>query len=100
MLKKLALITALVAGLTGCGHQQAWVGPAVVGGVIGYGMAQQSQPRVYVEQQVIHPINSNRYAQCEIYLRRYANCSGLRTTYDERTCQANERNYYNSCMTR
>ena len=98
MLKKVALITALVASLTGCASNQ--VGPAIVGGLIGYGMAQQSQPRVYVEQQVIHPINSNRYAQCERYLRRYNNCSGLRTTYDERSCQANEQMHYNSCMTR
>lgn len=98
MLKKLALITALVASLTGCANNQ--VGPAVVGGLIGYGMAQQSQSRVYVEQQVIRPINHNRHAQCEIYLRRYANCSSLRTTYDERSCQANEHNHYSSCMTR
>jgi hypothetical protein len=82
MLKKLAMI-AMVGSLTACGHPQY-----------------SHQPRVYVEQQIIHPVNSSRYAQCEIYLRRYANCSTLRTTHDERSCQASERNYYNSCMTR
>jgi hypothetical protein len=85
MLKKLALITAVVASLTGCAQSH---------------YVYQTHPRVYVEQQVIHTVNSNRHAQCEIYLRRYANCSGLRTTYDEKVCQANERTYYNSCMTR
>ena len=98
MLKKIVLITAVVSSLTGCASNQ--VGPAVVGGLIGYSMAQQSQSRVYVEQQIIHPVNPSRYAQCEIYLRRYANCSISRTTHDERVCQASERNYYNSCMTR
>ena len=82
MLKKLALI-ALVSGLTACAHPQY-----------------SHQPRVYVEQQIIYPANPSRYAQCEIYLRRYANCSVSRTTHDERVCQASERNYYNSCMTR
>jgi hypothetical protein len=82
MLKKLALI-ALVGSLSACAHPQ-------------YG----HQPRVYVEQQIIHPINPSRYAQCEIYLRRFANCSSLRTTRDERSCQISERSYYNSCMIR
>ncbi len=99
MLKKIALI-AVVASLSACAHGPHWVAPAVVGGVIGYSISQHSQPRVYVEQQIIHPVNPSRYAQCEIYLRRYSNCSGLRTTSDERTCQANEHNYYSSCMTR
>lgn len=82
MLKKLALI-ALVGSLTACAYPQY-----------------SHQPGVYVERQIIYPVNPSRYAQCEIYLRRYANCSSLRTTYDERSCQASERNYYNSCMTR
>jgi hypothetical protein len=82
MLKKLALI-AIVGSLTACAQPQY-----------------SHQPRVYVEQQIIHPVNPSRYAQCEIYLRRYANCSISRTTHDERICQASERNYYNSCMTR
>jgi len=82
MLKKLALI-AIVGSLTACAQPHY-----------------SHQPRVYVEQQIIHPVNPSRYAQCEIYLRRYANCSISRTTHDERICQASERNYYNSCMTR
>jgi hypothetical protein len=60
---------------------------AMVGSLTACGHPQYShQPRVYVEQQ--------------IYLRRYANCSTLRTTHDERSCQANERSHYSSCMTR
>jgi hypothetical protein len=82
MLKKLALI-ALAGSLTACAQPQY-----------------SHQPRVYVEQQIIHPVNPSRYAQCEIYLRRYANCSTLRTTHDERSCQANERSHYSSCMIR
>ena len=81
MLKKLAMII-MVSGLTACGHPQ---------------YVYQSQPRVYVEKQIIHP---SRHAQCEIYLRRYANCSISRTTYDERVCQNNEMAYYNSCIVR
>ena len=80
MLKKLALI-ALVSGLTACAQPQ---------------YVYQSQPRVYVEQQIIRP---GRHAECEKYLRRYSNCSVSRTTQDERICQANERAHYNSCMT-
>jgi len=81
MLKKLALI-ALVSGLTACAQPQ---------------YVYQPQPRVYVEQQIIRP---GRHAQCEIYLRRYANCSVSRTTHDERVCQNNEMTYYNACMAR
>ncbi len=82
MLKKLALV-ALVGSLTACAHPHF-----------------TPRPGVYVEQQIIYPVNSSRFAQCEIYLRRYANCSVSRTTHDERVCQASERNYYNSCMIR
>lgn len=82
MLKKLALI-ALVSGLTACAQPHY-----------------SHQPGVYIERQIIYPVNPSRYAQCEIYLRRYANCSVSRTTHDERVCQASERNYYNSCMIR
>lgn len=81
MLKKLALI-ALVSGLAACAQPQ---------------YVYQPQPRVYIEQQIIRP---SRHAQCEIYLRRYANCSNMRTTHDERVCQNNEMTYYNACVAR
>lgn len=45
MLKKIAGSTLVLVALSGCGHHQRWVGPAVVGGAIGYSMA---QPRVIV----------------------------------------------------
>jgi hypothetical protein len=80
MLKKLALVFVAV-GLTACAQPQYVY----------------HQPRVYVEQQIVHP---SRYAQCELYLRRHANCSKMRTTHDERICQNNEMTYYNACMAR
>jgi len=78
MLKRLAIVSLLA--LTGCAYHP------------------QYQPgTVYIEQQVINP---NRHAQCEIYLRRYANCRAMSTTYNERVCQNNEMAHYNSCMYR
>jgi hypothetical protein len=117
MLKRVFIISLALA-LTGCAtHQQSNQAlGAVLGGAVGHhaiggsagtaigamigGAIGGNQPRVYHEQQIIHPINPSRYAQCEIYLRRFANCSSLPTTRDERSCQISERSYYNSCMIR
>ena len=48
MLKKIALI-AVVASLSACANGPHWVAPAVVGGVIGYGMATHNHQPVYVQ---------------------------------------------------
>jgi hypothetical protein len=81
MLKKLAMV-AIAGILTACAQPH---------------YVYHQQPRVYVEQYTVHP---SRYAQCELYLRRHANCSKMRTTYDERVCQNNEMTYYNACLAR
>lgn len=53
MLKKLAVISFVVTGLSACGHHQHWVAPAVVGGVIGYAVASSNNAPVVVQEQVI-----------------------------------------------
>ena len=57
MLKKLAGSTLVLIALSGCGHHQHWVGPAVAGAVVGHAIAtsNQPQPRVYTERIVVRP---------------------------------------------
>lgn len=58
---KIACSTLVLIALTGCGHNPHWVGPAVVGGVIGYSIA--NQPRVYQEVIIVTPQCHNTYIQ-------------------------------------
>lgn len=68
MLKKILTSTLVLVSLVGCGHNQAWVGPAVVGGVIGYGMAQQRQT-VIVESPYCRQQYEQRVQGCDIKFR-------------------------------
>jgi len=68
MLKKIACSTLVLLSLAGCGHHQHWVGPAVVGGVIGYGMA-NSQPRVIVDSPYCRQQYEQRVQGCDLKFR-------------------------------
>ena len=48
MFKRIIILATALIGLSGCAHNH-WVGPAVVGGVIGYGIATHNYQPVYVQ---------------------------------------------------
>jgi hypothetical protein len=65
MLKKIVGSTLVLVALTGCGHHQQWVGPAVAGAVVGHAIATSNQPRVYTERVVVRPVTvSPDYSVC------------------------------------
>lgn len=55
MLKKVVCSTLVLVALSGCGHNQRWVAPAVVGVAVGHAIATSNQPRVYTEQIIVRP---------------------------------------------
>jgi hypothetical protein len=78
-MKKLIVLFVAVLALTGCAHRH--VGPAIVGGVIGYSIA-NSQPRTVVVQEQVVIVNE----QCNQYMNsteRLACERGARQRYLE-----------------
>jgi hypothetical protein len=53
MLKKVAVISFVALSLSACGHHQYWVAPAVVGGAVGYAIANSNNHPVVIQEQVI-----------------------------------------------
>lgn len=66
MLKKLAVISLVTISLSACGHHQAWVAPAVVGGVVGYAIASSNNnaPVVVQEQIIVQSTTRPNYSVC------------------------------------
>lgn len=78
-MKKLLVLFVAVLSLTGCANRH--VGPAIVGGVIGYSIA-NSQPRTVVVQEQVVIVNE----QCNRYINsteRLACERGARQRYYE-----------------
>lgn len=78
-MKKLLVLFVAVLALTGCANRH--VGPAIVGGVIGYSIA-NSQPRTVVVQEQVVIVNE----QCNQYMNsteRLACERGARQRYLE-----------------
>lgn len=77
-MKKLLVLFVAVLALTGCANR--YVGPALVGGVVGYSIANSSRPVVVQEQVVIVSSQCNQYA----YYNERAACErGARQRYYE-----------------
>lgn len=117
MLKKIGISTLVLMVLTGCAtHQQANTavgagtgavignaigghGGAAVGALIGASIGGQ-QPTyrgqtVYVERQVIVPIN-----QCHQYVERERNCYNMRYPDTRAMCIEDARAHYYNCINR
>ena len=103
MLKKIFSILT-VAVLVGCANRPVelrTVEMHIPGNMVSHPSVYGQPPRMVMEQQIIVPADRmHRAGACEIYMRRYANCSKLATTYMEKSCQNSEMNYYQSCLYR
>lgn len=117
MLKKIGISTLVLLALTGCAtHQQANTavgagtgavignaiggkGGAAVGALIGASIGGQQPTQrgqtVYVERQVIVPVN-----QCHQYIERERNCYNMRYRDTRAMCIEDARMHYYSCISR
>lgn len=117
MLKKIVISTLVLSALTGCAtHHQANTavgagtgavignaiggrGGAAVGALIGASIGGQQPTQhgqtVYVERQVILPVN-----QCHIYVERERNCYNLRYLDTRAMCIEDARAHYYNCIRR
>ena len=117
MLKKIVISTLVLLVLTGCAtHQQANTavgvgtgavignaiggrGGAAVGALIGASIGGQQPTQrgqtIYVERQVIVPVN-----QCHLYVERERNCYNMRYKDTRAMCIEDARMHYDACIRR
>lgn len=92
MLKKLAGSTLVLIALSGCSHNQRWVGPAVIGVAVGHTIATSNQPRVYTEQVIVRPTTQPDYGPCQPIWNYYERQSCYRGAEARARMEQNRRN--------